>query len=172
MTRNQLFKPLEVQDWDASIQHIAERLQPPLNIHKIIAHNPVLMEAYTPLRYHVVRDSSLSARQRELLILRVAWRIQSEYEWEHHVIRGKKAGLSTAEIERVMAGAQAEGWTGAEQHILEGVDQILREHQLTEETAAGLIDTIGKDGLLDVVFTVAVYIALGSLLKTFEVPVD
>ena len=172
MTRNRLLTPLPVEDWDASIQHIADRLKSPLNIHKIIAHNPVLMEAYTPLRYHVVKDSSLTARQREILILRVACQINSEYEWRHHVVRGEAAGLSKEEIERVKSGAIAAGWTRAEQFIIQAVDQILEDNQLSEETAAGLIETVGRKGMLDAVFTVAVYIALGSLLKTFDVPID
>lgn len=172
--RNELLSPLPADDWDDSIQHIAQRLGNPLNIHKIIAHNPALMEAYTPLRYHVVRDSALSGRQREILILRVAVQIKSDYEWSHHMVRGQAAGLSLDEIERVrQANASAAlGWSAAERHILDCVDQMISEQQMTAETAAGLLETVGKEGLLDAVFTVAVYLALGSLLKTFDVPID
>lgn len=172
MTREKLLEPLSVEDWDPSIQHIAQRLQNPLNIHKVIAHNPALMEAYTPLRYHVVSDSSLTDRQREILILRVAHQIQSEYEWSHHVERGTAAGLTMDEIAKVKVGAASAGWAEDERLIICCVDQILEEKQLSDETAAGLLNTIGKDGLLDAVFTVSVYIALGSLLKTFDVPID
>ena len=172
MTNSNLLAPLPVDEWDDAIQHIADRLQNPLNIHKLIAHNPALMEAYTPLRYHAVRDSSLTDRQREILILRVAHQIQSEYEWRHHVARGRAAGLADGEIERVKQGAQADGWSIDERYIIACVDQILDKQQLDGDTAAGLIESIGKEGLLDAVFTVAVYIALGSLLNTFDVPID
>ncbi|MFK7804493.1 MAG: carboxymuconolactone decarboxylase family protein [Anaerolineae bacterium] len=172
MKRNELLSPLPAADWDESIQHIAQRLGDPLNIHKMIAHNPVLMEAYTPLRYHVVRDSVLSDRQREILILRVAHQIKSDYEWSHHVVRGQAAGLSLDEIERVRIGSQDEGWSADERHIIDCVDQMISEQQMTVETAAGLLETVGKEGMLDAVFTVAVYLALGSLLKTFDVSLE
>lgn len=172
MKRSELLSPLPAGDWDLSIQHIAQRLGDPLNIHKMIAHNPALMEAYTPLRYHVVRDSALTDRQREILILRVAHQIKSDYEWSHHVQRGQAAGLSLDEIERVRAGSQAAGWSADERHILDCVDQMIADQQMTAETAAGLLETVGKEGLLDAVFTVAVYLALGSLLKTFDVPLE
>ncbi|MEM8860335.1 MAG: carboxymuconolactone decarboxylase family protein [Chloroflexota bacterium] len=165
-------QPLPPNQWDDSIQHIAERLGDPLNIHKMIAHHPALMEAYTPLRYHVVRDSVLGGRLRELLILRVAHLIGSEYEWAHHVVRGQAAGLTLDEIERVKLGGGAEGWSAAEKHIINCVDEMVAYQQLTEETAAGLIGTVRKEGLLDAVMTVAVYLALGTLLKTFDVPID
>lgn len=172
MKRNELLTPLPAEDWDESIQHIAQRLGDPLNIHKMIAHNPMLMEAYTPLRYHAVRDSSLSDRQREILILRVAVQIKSDYEWSHHVVRGQAAGLLLDEIERVRLGSRAEGWSADERHIIDCVDQMIADQQMTVETAAGLLETLGKEGLLDAVFTVAIYLALGSLLKTFDVPID
>jgi hypothetical protein len=46
---NDYLQPLSPDQWDDRIQHIAERLGDPLNIHKMIAHHPALMEAYTPI---------------------------------------------------------------------------------------------------------------------------
>ncbi len=172
MTSQSVLPPLPTEQWDQSIQHIAKRLENPLNIHKMIAHNPALMEAYTPLRYHVVRDSSLSDRQREILILRVAHVIQSDYEWRHHVERGQKAGLLLDEIESVRLGRSATCWSTDESLIIDLVDQMIETQQVEEQTAAGLLAVAGKQILLDAVFTVAVYLALGSLLKTFDVPID
>ena len=165
-------QPLPPDQWDNSIQHIAEHLGDPLNIHKMIAHHPALMEAYTPLRYHVVRDSVLGGRLRELVILRVAHPIVSEYEWVHHVARGQAAGLTLDEIELVKLGGQADKWEAAEKHVLSGVDEIIANQQLSDQTATGLLKTVGKEGLLDLVFTVGVYLSLGTVLKIFQVPID
>ena len=165
-------QPLPTDQWDDSIQHIAERLGDPLNIHKMIAHHPALMEAYAPLRYHVVRDSVLGGRLRELVILRVAHLIDSEYEWVHHVAQGQAAGLTLDEIELVKLGLQADKWEAAEKHVLSGVDEIIANQQLSDQTATGLLNTVGKEGLLDLVFTVGVYLSLGTVLKTFQVPID
>ena len=107
------------------------------------------MEAYTPLRYHVVRDSTLTGRQREILILRVAHQIKSDYEWSHHVVRGQAAGLSLNEIERVKEGSHAEEWSADERHMIDCVDQMIASQQMTAQTAAGLLETVGKEGLLD-----------------------
>ncbi len=172
MTGLTTLTPLPPEDWDQSIQHIAQRLGSPLNIHKLIAHNPSLMEAYTPLRYHVVRDSSLSDRHREILILRVAHQIGSEYEWRHHVVRGQAAGLSLDEIESVRAGSDAHCWSREDALMIEVVDQIIAQQELNDQTAAEMLNLLGKEPLLDAIFTVAVYLALGSLLKTFDVAID
>lgn len=43
---------------------------------------------------HVTYDSSLPPRDKEILILRIAWLCGSHYEWNHHVLVGKRVGLS------------------------------------------------------------------------------
>ena len=52
----------------------------------------------------------LPARDRELLILRSAWRCAPSYEWGQHVRPAKQAGLSAEEIDRIATGPDAPGW--------------------------------------------------------------
>ena len=43
--------------------------------------------------YHIMGETStLVPRERELLILRIGWLCQAEYEWGQHVIFGREAG--------------------------------------------------------------------------------
>lgn len=46
----------------------------------------------------------LSRREQELVILRVAHLRESDYEWSHHIRLGKRAGVSTSELERLRRG--------------------------------------------------------------------
>src|SRR5690606_21600597 len=86
--------PLPPAQWVASLAPVPAGLKTPLNIHTVIARHPAVMLSYVDFRNHVVKDSSLSPRQREILILRVAHVTGAAYEWEHHVVRGRAAGLS------------------------------------------------------------------------------
>ena len=49
------------------------------------------------------QDATLSARTRELLILRVAWRTRSGYEWAQHSRMGADTGLTTLHLDAVTA---------------------------------------------------------------------
>ena len=89
-------EPLNPDQWSTELAEISEYLGNPLNIHRIMAHNPALMQAWMPFRNHIVADSSLDPRHRELLILRTAVNCDADYEWQHHVVRGRAAGLSVA----------------------------------------------------------------------------
>lgn len=170
MNRSELLAPLPESEWSPELN--ADLTGNILNIHRMIAHNPALMTAYAPLRNYIVKDSSLTERQRELVILRVGYKMQSEYEWTHHVVRGRAAGLSDEEIERVRLGADAVGWRDEEANLLRAVDQMQEEQELTVETASDLLQQIGRAALLDLLYTVGVYLTLGTILKTFAVPID
>ena len=56
--------------------------------------------------FHVMGDpQTLPPRERELLILRIGWLCQAEYEWGQHVLFGREAGLTDQERWDVVAAA-------------------------------------------------------------------
>ena len=73
---------------------------------------------------HVTYDSSLPPRDKEILILRIAWLCGSHYEWNHHVLVGKRVGLSIEEINKIKVGSEAEGWGKFNKLLLNSVDEL------------------------------------------------
>lgn len=163
-------RPLAPEDWDASLAGVLENLKNPLSIHKVIARNPVLMANYVDFRNHIVASSSLTGRQRELIILRVAHKTTCAYEWDHHVVRGRAAGLSDEEIVRVRQGGDVPGWTEEEGLLLKAVDDMLDGTQIKRPTWAAMCQAFDDNQLLDAIFTIGTYIIMSTILKTAEVP--
>ena len=162
--------PLDPRDWDPALRDVLAGLGQPLNIHRVIARNPDLMRSYAALRDHVVRESSLDPRHRELLILRVADRTACAYEWDHHVVRGRDAGLADAEIARVREGGGAKGWTPAEALLLQAVDDMLAWKQIGGGTWQAMCGIFSDGELLDILFTIGIYSVMSTILKTARVP--
>src|SRR5688500_8414604 len=77
---------------------------PPLGLFQTMAHNPRVLSRM--LRGGLLdRGSSVSVRQRELMILRTTAVCGSEYEWGVHVgFFGRAAGFSDAEIAATVHG--------------------------------------------------------------------
>ena len=165
-------QPLDPQAWDPSLASVRRRIGSPLNIHGVIAHHPELMAHYAPLRDHVVTSSSLDAAHRELVILRIAHRTRCDYAWRHHVMRGRKAGLDDERIARVRQGSAAPGWTAAEALLLRAVDDMLARSEIGDETMAAMDDVFSDRQILDIVFTVGVYVIMSILLNTLRVPLE
>ena len=142
-------QPLPTDEWPAELDEIQQRLGTPLNIHSVMAHHAELVKAWMPYRYHIVGESSLQPRHRELLILRTAVNCKAEYEWEHHVVRGREAGLSDEEIQRVKDGPAASGWEPAEAALLSAADGCQREAKISDDTYSELATHFDDRQLLD-----------------------
>jgi 4-carboxymuconolactone decarboxylase len=62
----------------------------------------------------------ISARDRELVILRAGYNWKAGYEWAQHKRIGLDCGLTEEEIERIKAGPDAPGWSANDKALLAG----------------------------------------------------
>jgi alkylhydroperoxidase family enzyme len=165
-------QPLNPDNWPDELDEIRSYLDIPLNIHSTMAHHSELLQAWMPLRNHIVSNSTLPARQRELIILRTAHNCQTDYEWRHHVERGQLAGLEMVEINRVIEGGQADGWSSDEAALLNAADDCHRESCLSASTLEEVQQHFNDQQQLDIVVTVGVYMILASIINTWNVPME
>ena len=145
------------------------------NIFRTFAHAP------RPLRrfgfwgsYILGRHNSLPPRERELVILRVGFVCRAGYEWAQHVVIGRDAGLTDDEIERIKAGADADGWSPGDAALIRAVDELVGNHFISDATWASLADDAGLNDRqrMDVVFTTGQYTQVSMMLNTFGVQLD
>jgi alkylhydroperoxidase family enzyme len=143
-----------------------------LNVLGTFAHHPALTRAYHTFNGHVQFGTSLSARQRELLVLRLAHVRGAAYEWDQHVVQGRDAGLSDSEIRRVRLGVDAPGWDPLEAAMLAAVDELVADAAISHDTWALLAADLDTEQLMDLVFTVGAYEALAMAIGSFGVQID
>ena len=123
--------------------------------------------------YHVMGETStLQPREREILILRIGWLCQAEYEWGQHVIFGKGAGLTDEEIARIKEGPDAKGWSPFDAALLRAADELHADAFISDTTWAALSERYSTQQLMDVVFTVGQYNLVSMALNTFGVQLD
>ena len=109
-----------------------------LNIFATLARYPKLYKRWSVFGSHTLLKSSLSPRDRELVILRMAWRAECRYEWGQHLSIGREAGLSDEEMARIKAGPDADGWSEADAALLRAVDELKDHCVLSDATWQGL----------------------------------
>ena len=71
--------------------------QPP-NLYKALANHPALVAAWTEFSKTLRHDTRTPRSLRELVILRGAQLMRSEYEWAQHLPMARKAGVTEAQI--------------------------------------------------------------------------
>ena len=142
-----------------------------LNIFRVMMNHPDLTRRWTVFAGHVLRKQTLPPRDRELLILRIGWLNQAEYEWAQHVEIAKRSGISEAEIERVKQGPSA-GWIGSEAALLQAADDLFEHSVVSDKTWAALAAKYSTEQMMDAVFTIGQYNLVSWALNSFGVPLD
>lgn len=167
MTQTKDIGPITDENWPAGIADMREGFAGALNVYRTMAHHPELLRAWGPLRQHVVRDTALGLERSEVVILRTGVRLGSAYEWAHHVSRARALGFSDDRIAAIRE--MPEGEDGL---LVRAVDAIFDAHRLPADLEQELADTIGRHAVFDLIATVGFYSVLGTILMTYEVPVD
>ena len=135
-------------------------------------HHPAATKAFLSFNNHVAIASSLPKRERELVILRISWLRRAEYEFVQHVVLGRRAGLTDAEIERVADGPDAEGWTLVDADLLRAVDELLSDACISDASWARLSASFSEQQRIDIIYAVGCYELLAMLFKSLGAQIE
>ena len=179
--------PLPIKQWPPEMRDALANMLPPAPRHPrpvvqgrpgsrntlgTFAHHPSLARAFFGFNGHILLATTLTERQRELLVLRVAARRQSAYLWAQHVFMGNDAGLSDEEIGRIAFGPNAPFWTAEDAALLSAVDELIDDGVVGHATWDILAATLATEQLLDLVFTVGAYETIAWMMRSFDLDID
>jgi 4-carboxymuconolactone decarboxylase len=143
---------------------------PPLNVFTTLARHPRLLKRFNVLGGFFLTRGSLPARDREIVILRSAWRSGSEYEFGQHVLIGRQAGLTDDEI-RALATESGE-WPAHEAALVAVADEVDRDAAVSDATWEALQTAYDEAQMIEVILLAGFYRMLAALLNTVGVERD
>ena len=141
---------------------------PTQNIFRTLARHPGLFRKWMPFGGKLL-NGKLPAREREIAVLRVGWLCRSDYEWGQHVPIGRRAGLTPEEIDRIIEGPSARGWSEVDRAILQATDELHESAYVSDATWAVLADAFDDKQLIELVMCVGQYHLVSFALNTFGV---
>lgn len=136
------------------------------------AHYPELAKAFLTFNNHVAVNSSLSTRDRELLILRTGWLRRCKYEFIMHVILGMRAGLTEDDIERTQMGPKAAGWQPEDADLIRVADELHADACISDASWTRLSERYSRQQIMDMVFLVGCYEIVAMACLSFKVPME
>jgi alkylhydroperoxidase family enzyme len=143
-----------------------------INIFGTLGNHPDLLRRWMVFAAHVLSKSTLTPRDRELLILRTGWNCRSRYEFGQHVLIALEAGISQDEIEAVKVGSSHPTWSSFDSTLLKAADELHEHSTLTDATWDALAARYSTEQLLDAVAAVGAYHLVAMFLNSLRVELD
>ena len=119
----------------------------------------------------VLGASPLTEHDRELLILRIGWNCQAEYEWAKHVGSVGRARDHGLEPRRIAEGPGADGWSPFSVTLLTLADELYRDVMVSEETWAAITAEFDTRATISALMTVSTYRLVSMSLNAFGVQI-
>jgi 4-carboxymuconolactone decarboxylase len=165
MTKKPRIPPLPRENWTDEAREVFAYWEGPTayengsrsNTMMTLARHPKLATASLDFGKYVLVESELTARQRELIVLRVAWRYGSEHQWTHHVLSGRKIGLTDAEFAALQLSDPASLWPEEEQALICMVDQLCDAGQIEDKTWETLATHHDERTLIDMLYAIGLF---------------
>lgn len=135
---------------------------------RLVAKNPTVFRPHMEMGTAIF-SGQIPPRERELAVLRVAWVSGAPFEWGEHVNIARRVGITRDEIERVTRGSAAAGWTKHESAIIRGVDELILDQVLYDQTYETLARQWSEEQLIEYLMMVGHYVATAFVQNSLRV---
>jgi 4-carboxymuconolactone decarboxylase len=165
----QRIAPLSPEEFDEDARALVVNIRESLGIKEhtrvppvfaTMLKHPDLYRRQMEMGIQLLGKGALNVRERELAILRVGWLCRAPYEWGQHVEIAKRYGVTGEEVERVTQGSSAPGWSEHQAAILRGVEELLGDQMISDETWNVLAQTWTEQQLMEFPALVGQYVAI------------
>ncbi|MDI9919200.1 carboxymuconolactone decarboxylase family protein [Rhodococcus sp. IEGM 1379] len=114
----------------------------------------------------------ISRHDTELIILRVAHLRECQYEMDHHIRLGRKAGIDAPELARIFEGPNASDLSSRHRAILTAVDELVASKDISDKTWTTLSQHFDDRRLIEFTLLVTQYDGLATTIGTLRVQRD
>ena len=143
---------------------------PSNHLFRTFARHPGLFRRWLPFGGKLLGGGKLSARHRELAILRTAHLVGALYEWGHHVEIGTQAGLSDDDIARAGGQGPAAPWDDeVDRLVVQACDDVHRDGLISDATWNGLAGTFTEQQMIELPVLIGHYRMLSVVLASLGV---
>lgn len=144
---------------------------PPLNVFRTMVRNERLAKRVNVLAGAFLNSDHVAPRDRELVILRTAWRARCDYEFVHHLPLARTAGLTVPEIRRLRQDG-LDGWATVDRIVITMADELCRSADVSDETWNGLCAGRTAEAVMELVVLAGFYRALAGFMNAVGVELE
>ena len=169
--------PIE-ESADPATRELIERLRRGrrgslLGLYKALLHNGKIAETWFNHLNAVRWETSLSGRLREILIIRVGWRLGCGYILKQHVPKlAEPEGLDAAQCAALLSETPAEGFSALELAAIDYADELTLRAKASDEVAARLKAGLGDAGLVEATVLIGTYNMHARVIAGLDIGIE
>src|SRR5688572_31546949 len=143
----------------------------PPNLYKALANHPRLVAAWTEFSKTLRHDTRTPRALRELVILRGAQLMRSEYEWAQHLAMARKAGVSEAQIQNLSSWKTSSHFDAREKAAL-ALGEAVTEGRVSDAVYAEAMRHFDHHDYVELATVAAFYAMVGRMLDAMGVQLE
>jgi alkylhydroperoxidase family enzyme len=143
-----------------------------LNVQRMTANAQRLFVVRSRLSNALFTQITLSAKLRELAILRTAKDCRSVYEWTQHVPAAKHVGVTEEQIAAVENWQSAQCFSEVERLVLQFTDEVNANVKASRETLEALKQHLSPGEIIELLIIIGHWRQTASILETTEVDLE
>jgi len=131
-----------------------------VNLTRTLANHPRIFKRWTRYESYLTKGL-IPAQDRELLILRAAFRSTSRYDWERHKNAALESGLTNDTVSAAVKPPRVGPDATFDDVLLRAADELLDQHRLSDELWGALTERFSDEQLIELTMVVGVFYAMG-----------
>lgn len=143
----------------------------PPNLYKALGNHPRLLAAWNEFSKTLRHDTRTPRALRELVILRGAQLMRSEYEWAQHLPMARKAGVSEDQIENLSSWKSSSHFDAREKAAL-ALGEAVTQARVSDEVYAEAMRHFDHHDYVELATVAAFYAMVGRMIDAMGVPLE
>lgn len=143
----------------------------PPNLYKALGNHPPLVAAWTEFSKTLRHDTRTPRALRELVILRGAQLMRSEYEWAQHLVMARKAGVPEAQITELASWKTSARFDAREKAAL-ALGEAVTQGRVGDEVYAEAMRHFDHHDYVELALVAAFYAMVGRMLDAMGVQLE
>jgi 4-carboxymuconolactone decarboxylase len=134
--------------------------------------SPQLLDRVAKAGEYLRFESVLDARVRELVTCAVARHTSNQFEWVMHAPLAIAAGVDTAVIDAIAAGARPKTLPSSEEVALDFTRELLATHGVSNATYAQALAAFGEQGVVELTTLVGYFVMVCWVMNVARTPAN
>lgn len=155
---------LKVTRWQAGTERN-------LNVFEGLARLGGTFFPYLMFLSQILMKGRIGRVDKELIILRVGWRMGCVYEWGHHVHMAAELGISDSVMHSI-AQEDSSDWEPRLATFIRAADELVAQHTLSDDTWAALRGELSEDQAVEFCMLVGHYVMVAGLINTLGIRIE